>query len=105
MSNVFPPRGNAAASLQYVFGAGGRGGDNAIASYLLSTAGVTTVTAPPFATKARLIVVGGGGGGAGGKITATDILEAGAGGGGGGYAEVMLSITGGNSFTCTVGAG
>ena len=71
------------------------------ATTAFTTVETTTWTAPSLATSADyLVVAGGGGGGYGG---AGD--RAGGGGGGGGTRYGSLSVTGGNSYTVTVGDG
>ena len=65
------------------------------------TSGTTTWTCPADVTQIELLVVAGGGGGGG-----TQETPAGGGGGGGGVIyRPVLSVTPGNSYTVTVGAG
>ncbi len=58
-------------------------------------------TAPAGVTRINVQVWGGGGGGGG----ATSCSGYGSGGGGGGYAESILAVTPGTTYTVTVGAG
>src|SRR3954463_4282711 len=60
----------------------------------------TSVTAPPWARRARIIVHAGGGGGAGSN-TATDRAS---GGGGGGFGESLWPIIPSETITITVAA-
>lgn len=66
-----------------------------------------TWTAPTGITSINVLVVGGGGGGGGGSLSSSD-GDRGSGGGGAGGAinfKSAVSITGGTSFSVTVGAG
>jgi len=68
---------------------------NGLTAY--TTAGTYTWTAPAGVTRVRVRVWGGGGGGGGN--------HAGSGGGGGGYAESIVNVTAGTSYTVVVGSG
>ena len=70
------------------------GGGYAIESY--TSTGTISWTAPTGVTDVQYLVVGGGGGGG---------YDAGGGGGAGGYRTGTLSVTAGNNYTLTVGAG
>jgi hypothetical protein len=75
------------------------GGFSNIASF--TSPGPSTWTAPPTTTMIKVTVIGGGGAGGGSNSPTT---VAGAGGGGGGAAVQYLPVTGGTSYSYTVGA-
>ncbi len=68
-----------------------------------ATPGVSSFTVPPGVSALRVRLCGGGGGGGVGSAGTTN--AGGGGGGAGGYAESIITVTPGQSFSLTVAAG
>lgn len=76
------------------------GGGDTLNSIIILTSGTSWV-APADIKKVRIRLVGGGGGGGRGSAT-NQVAEGGA---SGGYVESLFSVTAGNSYTYSIGAG